>query len=470
MSLNKNLSSEEKLRFGKKFLFGIGNLGGQTVAGIFATSLIIFYREKLLLQELYIAWAFILYAIWNAINDPLFGWISDKTKTKWGRRIPYLRIFTPLLTISFILVWLGPTTNEAGQMGVFIWLLLTMLFFDTAYTAIYLVYLALAQEIRMDHVERANLQVFAMIFGLFGTFLSLVLPLLFLGDPGSAKFILLIVILAIIQLITMTITAFTVKERIEFSKVDEPLKFIDSFKETLKNKSFLITVSMNFCMIFVQSVVFGGIFFYVYYVMRDYDTLTILLLFFAFLISGIIVGYIYILKINKIKGLKVALIRSLISLGIGLILVGTLPGLAALAGMFFVGIGFLGAMTLVNTAFGEIADEDEVNTGTRREAAIFGINAFITKPAQSVAGVFIALILLLFAYQEPINGIQQAQSDFTIFGLKLAIGIIPGLVVLCGALIFKFYPLHGKYLADIKTTMHRMHDEKKEKFKSKLIP
>ncbi|MHA1436838.1 MAG: MFS transporter [Promethearchaeota archaeon] len=468
MSLIEEITPENKVKFSTKFYYGISAIGSSAVAGVFATSLIIFYRETLLLSEMYIILAFILYAIWNAINDPLFGWLSDNTKTRWGRRIPYLIIFAPVMAIAFFLIWICPTKEEIGEFGVFIWMLLTMLLYDTAYTAALLVYSALGQELSMDHRERANIQIFSMIFGIIGTFAALVLPLLFLGTPGSKSFIFLVLILAVIQFVTMWITAFKVKEKMEFSHVSEPLSFKDSLRETFKNKSFRITVAMNFCMIFVQSVILGVLFFYVYYVFQDYDIILILGILVLFLMSGIIVGIFYILKINALKGLKNALIRSLFLLGIGLILVGALPGLFSLFGFFIVGIGLFGVMALVNAAFGDVADEDEVKTSSRREAAIFGVNAFITKPAQSVAGAFIALMLLLFHYKEPTSHGQSYQSDITIIGLKLAIGIIPGLVVIGAILIYKMSPLEGEYLKQIKDTIKIMHEKKREQYKREI--
>jgi len=305
-----------------------------------------------------------------------------------------------------------------------------------------------------------------MFFGIISTLISLIIPLYILENLSRNDFIYFTTILAIIQLITMLITAFTIKERLEFSQIQEPLGFIESFKQTVRSKSFLIIVFINFWIIFLQALLFGNMFFYIFYVYAQYNSSTIIILIGSFIISGLFIGTYYTLKVNAKKGLKPALSRSLIFVGIGLILIGILPGISALCGFFLFGFGLFGVVGLINTAYGAVADEDEVKNGNRREAAIFGIDALITKPAQSMAGIFIAFILIIFRYQEPINGVQQSQSGFTIIGFRLAMGVIPGIIMLICALIFRIYPLQGKYLDDIQSRMYQMHEEKYEKYEA----
>ena len=184
---------------------------------------------------------------------------------------------------------------------------------------------------------------------------------------------------------------------------------------------------------------------YIWYCFELVNFLQDFLLFIYLYSLYLFIGTYYTLKVNAKKGLKPALSRSLIFVGIGLILIGILPGISALCGFFLFGFGLFGVVGLINTAYGAVADEDEVKNGNRREAAIFGIDALITKPAQSMAGIFIAFILIIFRYQEPINGVQQSQSGFTIIGFRLAMGVIPGIIMLICALIFRIYPLQGKY-------------------------
>jgi GPH family glycoside/pentoside/hexuronide:cation symporter len=174
-------------------------------------------------------------------------------------------------------------------------------------------------------------------------------------------------------------------------------------------------------------------------------------------------GTYYTVKVNEKKGVKTAMLRAIILHGLGFLLVGILPGIIAVIGFFFVGVGIYAAMTLFNVAFADVIDEDEVDTGRRREAAIMGINALVTKPAESFALGFIAIMLLLFKYTEPIGEVQQPQSDLTILGIKLAMGVIPAIIAFLAAFVYSMNPLYGKHLEEIKTKMFKMHEEKKEK-------
>lgn len=466
MEKENERSPQDNLDIRVKLLYAISSFGSYTVFVVFLTSVIIYYREILLLPSIFILYAFSIYAILNALNGVFFGWISDRTKTKKGRRIPYLKYLAPFLALSFVMVWVSPSKEEIGVFGVFLWMLISMILFDIFYNTTNLAYMSLGQELSMDNQERANIQAINMYFGIISTLISLIIPIYILENLSRNDFIYFTIILALLQLITMLITAFTIKERLEFSQVQEALGFKQSFKQTIKNKSFLIVGFTNFWIIFLQALLFGNMFFFIFYVYAQYNSSTILILIAIFILSGLFVGTYYTLKINAKKGLKPALTWSLIITGVGLILIGIIPGIFALCGFFLFGFGLFGIVGLINTAYGAVADEDEVKNGIRREAAIFGIDALITKPAQSIAGIFIAFILILFRYQEPIGGVQQSQSNLTLLGFKLAMGLIPGIIMLICALVFRMYPLHGDYLEKIQSKMYQMHEEKSEKYEA----
>lgn len=105
-------TSAARLSLGYRVQWGVAALGTSIVSGTYGALLPIFYQDYLGLTARWIAIASTIYAIWNAINDPLFGYITDSTKSRLGRRIPYMRFTAPFLALTFILVWLAPQKAE----------------------------------------------------------------------------------------------------------------------------------------------------------------------------------------------------------------------------------------------------------------------------------------------------------------------------------------------------------------------
>ena len=96
-----------------KIYWGFAALGLSAISGIYGALLPIFYQDYMGLSARWIGIASLVYAIWNAFNDPLFGFVTDNTRSKWGRRIPYFRFTAPFLGLTFFLVWLVPILRWA---------------------------------------------------------------------------------------------------------------------------------------------------------------------------------------------------------------------------------------------------------------------------------------------------------------------------------------------------------------------
>jgi len=97
-----------RLSVSYKVIWGIAALGSSLISGIYGALLPIFYQDYLGLQARWIGIASVIYAVWNAINDPLFGYITDSTRSRLGRRIPYMRYTAPFLAMilgTIILIW-----------------------------------------------------------------------------------------------------------------------------------------------------------------------------------------------------------------------------------------------------------------------------------------------------------------------------------------------------------------------------
>jgi glycoside/pentoside/hexuronide:cation symporter, GPH family len=449
-----------KLSLGYKIVWGVAALGNALIAGIYGAMLPIFYQDYLGLAARWIAIASIVYAIWNAINDPLFGYITDNTRSRHGRRIPYMRFTAPFLALTFVLVWFAPA--GAGQMAIFWWMLGAMLLYDTAYTIIGLVYSALLPEVTESDSERNGLQISSSLFGLLGMLLGFLIPDFFRPKAGeSVSFLPLqtaMIVVAVVAMLLIIATTLKVKERPEFTRVDKPLPLGKSIRLTFSSKSFLVLVSQNFMSILMQALILGAIFYLADYVLMV-PAINLLIFLFVPLIIGVPLTSVLRRKLGVVGAQQLLLVIA----GIGLTLIVVVPTAFIPFCIALAGFGLAGPQTLTNVLFAQVADEDEVRSGVRREGSFFGVNALLTKPAQSVALALSPFILeaTQFVTREANRGqMFLNQPASAIFGMKVIAGLVPGIAMFLGAIILIWYPLRGTYLESVQQKVLEMHSEK----------
>ncbi len=452
---------KKRLNFSTKLFYGLASLGTATVSSIFAALLPIFYQDYLGLSAKWIGIASVIYAVWNALNDPLFGFITDNTRSRLGRRIPYMRFTAPFLALTFILVWFAP--QGAGELSLFWWMLVTMLLYDTCYTIIGLVYGALVPELSESDIERNQLSISSALFGMLGYVFGFLLPDLFRPQSGSTDSSLLslqlsMVAVGIIAAFLIILTTLKVKERRAFAIVDKPIKFWPSLGYTLSNKSFWVFVSMNFLLTLMNAMATGSIFYLADYVTR---TSTIILMVYLFIPLGVGIPFsnVVVKRFGLIRAQQIYMLVG----GIGLISLAFMPVDWIPISLIIAGLGLSGQQTITYNILGYVIDDDEVRTGSRREGAFFGANALLTKPAQSMALFLTAFILEESGFiTRAMNqgGIFLDQGESTLFGIRAIVGLIPGLAMVLGVLILAFFPIQGEKLMKLKERILEMHAEK----------
>ena len=459
MTINKPITHGRSY----KIVWGIASLGTSLISGIFGALLPIFYQDYLGLSARWIAVASLVYALWNAFNDPLFGYITDNTRSRHGRRIPYMRFTAPYLALTFILVWFAPV--QAGQTAIFWWMLVSMLLYDTCYTIIGLVYSALLPEITESDNERNDLQISASLFGLLGMLLGFIIPDLFRpkagGDPSFVPLQIAMVVVGVVGALMIVATTLKVKERPEFTQVDKPISLRDSLKFTFSSKSFLVLVAANFMSILMSSLVTGSVFYLADYVVKM-NTMILLACIFIPLIIGVPLTKLFTKRFGVVGGNQVLLLIA----AAGLLSMMVLPNALIPVCLALAGFGLSGPQTLTNVLFAQVADEDETRSGVRREGSFFGVNALITKPAQSLAIALSPFILEAtnFVTREQNQGqIYLNQPESALTGIKIITGLVPGIAMLIGAIILIWYPLRGEYLSKVQIKVLEMHTEKHNK-------
>ncbi len=450
-----------KLKLGYKVQWGVAALGTSFVSGTYGALLPIFYQDYLGLTARWIAIASTVYAIWNAINDPLFGYITDSTKSRMGRRIPYMRYTAPFLALTFILVWFAP--QRAGQGAIFAWMLAAMLLYDTAYTIVGLAYSALLPEVTESDAERNGLQISSSLFGLLGMILGFVVPDFFRPKAGTslsfAPLQISMIVVGVFSATMIILTTLRVRERPEFHELDKPLKLGPALKYTLTSRSFLILVAQNFMSILMQSLLLGALFYAADYVLQMNAMILVGCLF-----VPLIIGVPITTLIRRQLGVVGAQRLLLFIAGVALLLIMVVPTSLIPLCLIVAGFGLSGPQTLTNVLFAQVTDEDELRSGVRREGAFFGVNALLTKPAQSVALALLPFVLQAtnFVTREANQGqITLNQPSNALWGIKALIGLIPGIAMILGAVILQWYPLRGDYLAKVQREVLSLHAKKR---------
>ena len=451
------MENQNKKQLTSRNLWGyaIGAIPCGLLVFIFGLKYIQLFYDKLQLDPTLFVIGLVIYAVINALNDPLLGQMSDRTNPqKWGsRRTIYIRYGAPIWGFTFMLVWFPWSFNN--QIVIFLHFVISICLFDTFFTLVVLVWMALLPEMTSDLDERNKANLLATIVATI-----FVLPIFIIVgamDPTSEEFIILMLFIAVLSTILLILTSYLCKERREF-QMDKGLPLVKAVKETLRMKSFLLYMGYNFCQSLNGSI--GLSYLFVYLLVLGEGGL--LYYFAIFFFIGYGSNFLFV-KMRAKWGMRNSLLRfGLINVIITLII---FPFIVLIDSPFLVililGIRtFLGGYTVFNTPFLYLSiDEDELKTGSRREGMFLGINALITKPAQSIGPIIATFILGIFGYIQN----SDFQPDSAFIGIKVLMFLFPVIVNAIGLIFMYFYPLHGARLDKLRERLEILHVEKRER-------
>lgn len=442
-----------------KIGFSFGYLGMVLATWTFSTYIFFFYASVIGLDPLWIGLALGILGIWDMFNDPLMGHVSDKTKTRWGRRRPFIIFGTVPMVITFILLWWNPFTDV---LMIFLYFLLMMLIFEWMYTLVSLAYSSLFPELTSNTDERLEiagyLEFFDIIALILGYVLSLVIVGIFIGMGYSPVMAwpMMATILGIVIAISALTAAFVTKEREIFYKA-EALPFLKALKYTWKNKAFRVVALAWLCISIAYVIASATAIFFAIYILNLSELETAMSLLFMFL-TAIPCLYLWF-KLSKKFGAVRATMMAMFLFGISfaflLFVVNYVMFIIAIA---ILGVGFAGVILLPQTLYADVIDEDETITGVRREGMYQGIRTFIAKGSVSLSYVTMGIVLSLTGFQAG----AATQPESALLGIRLLIGLIPAVVMFIGILIYINYPLKGDRLKKVKEEVIRMHEQKQK--------
>lgn len=467
VKMELTVNFDERLPFKSKMAFGLSQASINILQVIALGSAITFYYNiKLGLSEEWISLAWLVFAIWNALNDPLFGILQERINTDMGRRIPVLRFGAPFYTLTFIFCWFPFLGNT--QIALFWNLLLVLFLFDSMFTMVGLVQTALPAEMCITQEARSNLSLYNVILGSIGGLIAMVLPLILLTDESSTElnplFKPLMLLVAIVAGTVLFFSSYALTEN-EYARTEEPLGFFDSMVKTVKNREFLAFEAMNFFRETAFTIVIGSMIYFVQYVIRLQGILAsiplfvifILMLLFSFLADRMV----------KTRGLKQVYIIGLMLTSTGLIFLffSGIWLIAVMLSLVVIGIALAPVTLIWSPLLADVIDYDEILTGKRRETTYAGMNALITKPAISIGNTLFLLVISGFGFDNALN----IQSDSAIFGIQLGYALIPAICFIISAITFwKWYKLDGKEWITKKAELGKIRLQKEREYINRL--
>ncbi|MHA1527245.1 MAG: MFS transporter, partial [Promethearchaeota archaeon] len=242
--------------------------------------------------------AITIYGLWNMINDPIAGHISDKSiefMRKKGKRFTWFLIASIPCSLMFMLIFLPPTTNE---ISLFFWLIVSLCIFDTLFSFMMINWQKVFPDKFRSQKERTKVGGIQIFFSLIGLLFGMVLPILFItsGDPGTnvGSYFFVGFLVSIICIIAVILMMFGMREDKEMiartfrisDNQEEKESFIPKLKFALKQKNFVAYLMAYLAQTTVMVLMLASVPYWSQYVVKV-DEVDILIALFAFLLSSV---------------------------------------------------------------------------------------------------------------------------------------------------------------------------------------
>ena len=446
-------NAPEHLSVKSKLAYGAGDLGAAITAAITGFFLNAFLLDVAQLRPSAVGIIFLLSTLWDAITDPIVGNLSDRTRSRWGRRRPWLLFGAVPFGLTFIMQWLVP---ELDENGLFIYYLLAALLLKTAFTAVNIPYTSLTPELTPNYDERTRLTAYRFSFSILGGVAAVGLhPVIvgFFGDVKTGHAVSAGVWAVFIILSALTTFSFT-RETAPISNAPQ-IGFMEGLRITLSNRPFLFVTGIYLLSWLTLQFVQTNLLLYVRYWVNAEDSFTLLVLILqvtAFLALGL---WSWVsARIGKKRTYYIGATLWLVVMGLVFFIPpNSLTPLYFVS--FFAGLGVSVAYLIPWSMLPDVVEYDELQTGQRREGAYYGFFVFLQKLGLSLGLAVSNFVLDAAGYVNPeVAGGVVTQPDSVLLVLRLFISLVPMVILLISLPIAAAYPITPQKFEEIRAQLN----------------
>jgi GPH family glycoside/pentoside/hexuronide:cation symporter len=425
-----------------KLGFGICDLGGNLFVTIMGFYIMSFATDVALLGAALAGTALWIGKIWDACIDPAIGFLSDRTRSRLGRRKPWMLGGAIALLFFMTLMYTNP--HIGSQFWLFAWLIAIYCLLVAAFSVINIPYGALTPELTRDYDGRTVLNAFRMSFAIVGTFIGFGLVLPIVGAFGNVDtgWTVMGAIMGAIITATALITIITVKEPAQGEKeAGAQQGFLKTYAATLKNRPFVLALLCYAFHITGISVVQGALIYYFKYIYGGNGSFELAAV--CLLVPSLLFIPVWTVLSKRI-GKKLCY-----NLGMGMVAAAVLVIFlfAADLGPVFMyavmavaGIGMSTNYVMPYALIPDVVELDYAENGVRREGAFYGLWNFAFQVGQGFALFLNGWMLAAFGYVA-----NAAQTDVSKLGIRLLVGPAAAVFFIAGVVVLSFYPISRKY-------------------------
>jgi len=444
------INVKETLSRRTKLMYGVGDAGINLADTMVGLLFAIFLTDVVGLRPGLAALVVFIGRTFDYVNDPLIGYLSDRTRSRWGRRRPFILFgMLPFALAYTLLWWIPPITT---QTGLAVYYGLAFVLYDTLATILYMPYFALTPELTSDYDERTSLTTYRMVFSILGAMIAFVVPLAIIGtmNAESARRIMGVGAgVAFISILPMLAVFLGTREKAKYQEQKQPdLK--ESILAAIKNKPFLYAAGIFLLGLTALDITQSTLLYFLKYHLQleeNYD------LVFGLLFVAALVSFPFWNWVANRWDKKRAVIFGMLFLAAAIIMMGFmrpewgLPVLLILSA--FVGVGLGAVQVLTWAMIPDAVEWDELQTGQRHEGMFYSLVQTLRKVGSSLSLPFVLLMLEWTGYVA--NAPTQPRS--TIIGIQSLIGPIPAIFLFIGIFFATRYPLDRKHFAEIRAEL-----------------
>ena len=439
-------TKSEKLSFWQKLGYGMGDFYGGGAGTLISFFYLVFLTDVVRISPGLAGTVILVSKIYDSVTDPYEGVLSDRTRTKLGRRRPYLLAGIPLVFLSFFAMFYP--VNFESETTRFVFVMATYLFFSTVVSLVTLNYSALQAELTLDYNERTSLATFRIFFSTFSSILCALLPLEIVKASADVRsgWIMMAVVFGLIFSLPFIATVAITRERKEFQKQPKPFHWKQAFVEPFQVKTFVYVLIMYVTAFTAFDATQSIVVYYIKsYLGRGEEV--------SFVLGTLLIAQVISLpfyqwlskRLSKSRTYLVGAIVFVVVMLFSFIFTPTTPGFALYVFAAVVGIGSGGVVIMIYAIFPNIPDVDELRSGERREGIYSALTTFTRKLSSALAVFAVAQVLQLAGYIPPVEQagklIESVQTPAFISALRLFFVLIPVGFISFGIFFASRFPL-----------------------------